>query len=67
MVLEGVQHLQEHDFRRIAMLNEYPSVDALVSGVVGTTGFLSSLVSRKTGMIVMLIALGVVVAKVFLW
>jgi len=49
--------------RRIIMLNEFPSVDDLVKGIVGTTGFLSTLTSPKSGMIITLLVLGVMVAK----
>jgi hypothetical protein len=45
------------------MLNEYQSVDALIDGVKGTTSFLSSLISRKSGLVVMFILLGVIVSK----
>jgi hypothetical protein len=45
------------------MLNEYQSVDALIDGVKGTTGFLSSLISRKSGLVFMFIVLGVLVSK----
>lgn len=48
------------------MLNEYRSVDALVNGITGTTSFISSLVSAKTGMAITLIVLGVFVTKVLL-
>jgi hypothetical protein len=45
------------------MLNEFPNVEALVDGVKGTTGFLSTLISRKSGLIFMLIVLGAIVTK----
>jgi hypothetical protein len=45
------------------MLNEYQSVDSLIDGVKGTTGFLSSLISRKSGLAFMFIVLGVIVLK----
>ena len=45
------------------MLNEYQSVDSLIDGVKGTTGFLSSLISRKSGLTFMFIVLGVIVSK----
>lgn len=48
------------------MLNEYPSVDALVDGVKGTTGFLSNLISRKSGLIFALVVLSVLVSKLLL-
>jgi hypothetical protein len=45
------------------MLNEYQSVDALIDGVKGTTGFLSSLISRKSGLVFMFTVLGILVSK----
>ena len=45
------------------MLNEYQSVDGLIAGVKGTAGFLSSLFSRKSGLVIVLLVLGVVVSK----
>jgi len=46
------------------MLNEYQSVDALIDGIKGTTGFLSSLVSRKSGLVFVFIVLGVIFSKI---
>jgi hypothetical protein len=48
------------------MTNEFQSIDALVSGVKGTTGFLSRLISRKSGLIFLFIALAVLVSKLIL-
>lgn len=45
------------------MLNEYQSVDGLVSGIKGTTSFLSSLISRKFGLVFLFIVFGVIVSK----
>jgi hypothetical protein len=45
------------------MLNEYQSVENLVDGVKGTTSFLSSLISRKSGLAFMFVVLGVLVSK----
>lgn len=45
------------------MLNEYQSVDALIDGVKGTTSFLSRLISRKSGLVFMVIVLSVLVSK----
>jgi len=47
-------------------MEEYYSVEALIDGVKGTTGFLSSLVSRKFGLVFLVIVLGVVLSKVLL-
>ena len=44
-------------------MNEFQSVNALVDDIKGTTGFLSSLFSRKSGLIVTCIVLGVIVSK----
>lgn len=48
------------------MLNEYQSVDALIDGVKGTTGFLSNLLTRKAGLVLMFIVLGVLISKMLL-
>ena len=48
------------------MSNEYPSVATLVEGVKGTTGFLSSLISRKSGLVFLFIVLGVIVSKLLI-
>jgi hypothetical protein len=42
----------------------FQSVEALVDGVKGTTGFLSGLVSRKSGLVFVFIVLGVILSKV---
>jgi hypothetical protein len=49
------------------MLNEYPSVEALVDGVKGTTGFLSSLISRKSGLVFLFVVLGVIASKLLFY
>lgn len=46
------------------MLYEHQPVEALIDGVKGTTGFLSSLFSRKAGLIFTFIVLGVIVSKI---
>ena len=45
------------------MSYEFQSVEALVDGVKGTAGFLSSLFSRKPGMVFLFLVLGVVLSK----
>lgn len=47
-------------------MNEYTSVEVLIDGVKGTTGFLSSFISRKLGLVIMFILLGVIVSKLLL-
>ena len=42
----------------------FQSVEALVDGVKGTTGFLSGLGSRKSGLVFVFIVLGVILSKV---
>ena len=42
----------------------FQSVEALVDGVKGTTGFLSGLVSRKSGLVFVFIVLGVILSKI---
>ena len=45
------------------MSYSYQSVDALIDGVKGTTGFLSGLLSRKSGLAFLFVVLGVIVTK----
>ena len=45
------------------MVNEYQSVDALINKIKGTTGFLSSLLSRKFGLVFLFIVLGIIITK----
>ena len=45
------------------MSYEFQSVEDLIDGVKGTTGLLSSLISRKSGLVFLFIVLGVVVSK----
>ena len=45
------------------MSYEFQSVEDLIDGVNGTTGLLSSLISRKSGLVFLFIVLGVVVSK----
>jgi hypothetical protein len=48
------------------MLNDFQNIDALVGAVQGTTGLLSRLLSRKSGLVVFIIVCGVIVSKFFL-
>ncbi len=48
------------------MLNNYQSIDALVDGVIGTTGLLSRLISRKSGLVLLVMVCGVIVSKFIL-
>jgi hypothetical protein len=45
------------------MLYDYRFVDALVNEVKGTTGFLSSLISRKSSLVLLFIVFGAIVSK----
>ena len=45
------------------MLNEYQSVNALIDEIKGTTGFFSSLISRKSGLVFLFIVFGVIITK----
>lgn len=45
------------------MLHDYQSVDALIEEVKGTTNFLSSLISRKSSLVLLFIVFGVIVSK----
>jgi hypothetical protein len=46
------------------MLNDFQSIEDLVGGVKGTTGFLSKLISRKSGLVLLVIVGGVIVSKI---
>lgn len=46
------------------MSYEIQSVDNLIDGVKGTTGFLSGLISRKSGLIFIFIVLSVIASKI---
>lgn len=46
------------------MTNEYQSVEGLVDSVKETTGFLSSLFSPKSGLVILLVVLGVIAANI---
>jgi hypothetical protein len=48
------------------MLNNFENVDALVGAVQGTTGLLSRLLSRKSGLIVLIVVCGLVISKLIL-
>jgi len=45
------------------MLHDYQSVEALIEEVKGTTNFLSSLISRKSSLVLLFIVFGVIVSK----
>jgi hypothetical protein len=45
---------------------DYQSIDALVSGVKGTTSFLSRLISRKTGFTFLFIIFALIVSTIIL-
>jgi hypothetical protein len=45
------------------MSTEFQSVEALIDGIKGTTGFFSSLFSRKSGLVFAFIVLGVILSK----
>jgi len=44
-------------------MNEYQSVDNLIDGITGTSAFLSSLISRKYGLVFLAIVFGVIISK----
>jgi hypothetical protein len=48
------------------MLNNDPSLESLVNGIQETTGFLSVLISRKSGLVFFLVLSAVIVLKVVL-
>ncbi|MGZ9222212.1 MAG: hypothetical protein ACXW4Q_08895 [Anaerolineales bacterium] len=47
-------------------MNNFQSIDALVGGVKGTTGFLSILLSRKSGLVFLFIVVAAIVSKLIL-
>ena len=48
------------------MSNEYQSVEGLIEGIKGTTGFIAGLLSRKFGVIFLFIVLGALVTQLLL-
>ena len=48
------------------MLNAYQPIEDLVENVKGTTNFLSSLISRKSGLAFLFVVLGVLVSKLLI-
>lgn len=46
---------------------EYQAVDGLIDGVKGTTGFLSSLLSRKSGLVFLFIVFSVIISKLLFY
>jgi hypothetical protein len=48
------------------MSQELQSVEALIDGVKGTTGFFSNLFSKKYGLTFVFIIAGVILSKIFL-
>ena len=48
------------------MSTELQSIEVLIDGIKGTTGFLSSLFSHKSGLAFAFIVLGVILSKLFL-
>lgn len=47
-------------------MHNYQSIDALVSEVKGTTGFLSMLISRKSGLVLLFIVFAGIIATIIL-
>lgn len=48
------------------MLDEYQPVEALIDEIKGTTGVLSSLLSRISGLVILFVVLGVIVSQIVL-
>lgn len=48
------------------MSTEFETVEALIDGIKGTTGFFSNLFSHKSGLVFAFIVLGVILSKLFL-
>ena len=47
-------------------MNDYQSIDVLISDVKGTTGFLSRLISRKSGLAFLVVVFVVIVSTIIL-
>jgi hypothetical protein len=47
-------------------MNEYQSVESLIEGIKGTTGFITGFVHRKFGLVFLFIILGVLVTQLLL-
>ena len=48
------------------MLNEYQPVEALIDKIKETTGVLSSLLSRISGLVILFVVLGVIISQIVL-
>lgn len=48
------------------MVPEYQVIETFVEGLKGTAGFFSSLFSRTTGLMLMVIVLGVLISKLLI-
>ena len=46
------------------MLDEYQPVEALIDKIKGTTGVLSSLLSRISGLVILFVVLGVIASEI---
>ena len=46
------------------MLNEYKPVEALIDEIKGTTGVLSGLLSRISGLVILFVILGVIASQI---
>lgn len=47
-------------------MNEYQSIDTLVNEIKGNGSFLASLISKKSGLVFLLIVFGVIVSNIFI-
>ena len=48
------------------MLDEYQPVEALIDKIKGTSGVLSSILSRISGLVILFVVLGVIVSQIVL-
>ncbi len=46
------------------MSNEYRSIEALIDEIKGTTGLLSGLLSRISGLVILFVVLGVIASEI---
>lgn len=46
------------------MLNEYQSIKVLINEIKGTTGALSGLLTRMSGVVILFVVLGVIVSQI---
>jgi hypothetical protein len=47
-------------------MNEYQSVDVLINEIKGNSNFLASLISKKSGLVFLVIVFGIIVSNILM-